>query len=424
MQRLQAWIHKRDPLPEFKLKEINLLTLRKILKRMKGKRSHGIDNIDSYSLKLAGPLMEDALIHLINLSIRKQIFAARWKPQLVGPLHKKNDKLDPKNFRPVSHLVEVGKMVEYAVYVQVVEHFTVNKLFHENHHGGLAGHSTATALIQLVDMWLESAEKTELSASLLLDQSAAYDLVDHSILLQKLKVYNFHEDSIQWFQSYLSQRSQIVQVESKQSASLDLEDHAVPQGSILGGLIFMIFSNDFPACREVGESVMFVDDDTDVAHDSDPGLLEQKIQVEADHSSNWLKDNRMCVAGEKSKLLIIGTKSLRDMRLTDPIAIMVDGKEVIETESEKLLGVIIGNSLTWKAHLYGETWRENAENAPGLIPQLSQRVGILRRLSKFVSRERLKLFSHGIFYSKLNYCLPVFGNVFGLDRYRDTTTRS
>ena len=141
---------------------------------------------------------------------------------------------------------------------------------------------------------------------------------------------------------------------------------------------------------------MFVDHDTDVAHDSDPGLLEQKIQVEADHSSNWLKDNRMCVAGEKSKLLIIGTKRLRDMRLTDPIAIMVDGKEVIETESEKLLGVIIGNSLTWKAHLYGETWRENAENAPGLIPQLSQRVGILRRLSKFLSRERLKLFSHGI----------------------------
>ena len=166
---------------------------------MKGKRSHGINNIDSFSLKLAGPLMEDALEHLINLSIKKQIFASRWKPQLINPLHKKDDMLDPKNFRPVSHLVEVGKMVEYAVYVQVVEHFTLNNLFHENHHGSLAGRSTATALIQLVDMWLEAAENTELSAALLIDQSAAYDLVDHKILLQKLKVYNFHDDSIQWF---------------------------------------------------------------------------------------------------------------------------------------------------------------------------------------------------------------------------------
>ena len=390
---------------------------------MKGKRSHGIDDIDSFSIKLAGPLMEDALEHLINLSIKKQIFASRWKPQLINPIHKKDDMLDPKNFRPVSHLVEVGKMVEYAVYVQVVEHFTLNNLFHENHHGSLAGRSTATALIQLVDMWLEAAENTELSAALLIDQSAAYDLVDHKILLQKLKVYNFHDDSIQWFQSYLSERSQIVQVESKQSEPILLEDHAVPQGSILGGLIFIIFSNDFPACRPEGESVMFVDDDTDVVHERDPAVRKQKIQLEADHSSNWLKDNIMCVAGEKSKLLIIGTRQLKASKVVEPMEIEVDRKKVQETRSEKLLGILINDSLTWQEHLYGETWREGNQNEIGLIPQLSQRIGILRRLAKFVSRERLKLFSQGIFYSKLNYCLTVFGNVFGLDRYRDTATR-
>ena len=148
---------------------------------MKGKRSHGIDGIDSYSIKLAGPLLEKSLLHLINLSIKKQRVASKWKPQLI--FHKKNSNMDPKKFRPVSHLVEVGKMVEHAVYIQVVEHFTKHKLFHENHHGSLAGHSTATALIQLVDMWLDAAENTELSAALLLDQSAAYDLVDHFIFL-------------------------------------------------------------------------------------------------------------------------------------------------------------------------------------------------------------------------------------------------
>ena len=271
-------------------------------------------------------------------------------------------------------------------------------------------------------MWLDAAENTQLSAALLLDQSAAYDLVDHDILLQKLKLYNFHEDSIEWFKSYLSQRSQIVQVESKQSKPLNLEDHAVPQGSILGGLIFIIFSNDFPACNQVGESVMYVDDATVVVQDSDPELLRQKIQLEADLSADWLRDNRMCVAGEKSKLLIIGTKKLRDMKVSMPVEIMVDDKKVIDSESEKLLGIVINNRLTWKEHLYGETWREVDKNEVGLIPQLSQRVGILKRLSKYMSRERLKLFSHGIFYSKLSYCLPVFGNVFGLHKYRVTTT--
>ena len=100
-----------------------------------------------------------------------------------------------------------------------------------------SNHSTATALIQVMDLWLEAAENTELSATLLLDQSAAYDLVDHIILLEKLKIYNFHDDSVEWFRSYLSQRSQIVQVESKLSKSCSTGGHAVPQGSILGGLI-------------------------------------------------------------------------------------------------------------------------------------------------------------------------------------------
>ena len=168
--------------------------------------------------------------------------------------------------------------------------------------------------------------------------------------------------------------------------------------------------------------MMYVDDDTDVVHESDPELLHQKIQHVANSSSEWLHDNRMCVAGSKSKLLVIGTKMLRAMKLTEQLEIQVDNMKVKETRSEKLLGIIINNELTWKEQLYGETWREE-DNAPGLIPQLSQRVGILRRLSKCMSRSRLKIFAEGIFYSKLNYCLPVFGHVFGLDIYRDIRTR-
>ena len=135
--------------------------------------------------------------------------------------------------------------------------------------------------------------------------------MDHLLFLQKLKVYNFDETTIDWFKSYLGGRSQVVQVESKQSNPSHLSDHAVPQGSILGGLIFIIFSNDFTESSTEGESVMYVDDNTDVVHSSDPHMLKQKIQHEADCSANWLADNRMCVSGDKSKLLMMGTKKLR-----------------------------------------------------------------------------------------------------------------
>ena len=251
VERLRCWLAKRSTAPpEFKLKEIDKNTFRMIMKKMKCKRVHGVDWIDAHSLKIAAPLIEESLLHLINLSIRKSSFANRWKPQLIFPFHKKKAKDEIGNYRPVSHLVQVGKIVEYAVNFQIIEHFTRNYLFHPNHHGSLAHRSTATAVIQLFDIWLEAAERQELSAACLLDQSTAYDLLCLKILKEKLKLYNFDESSIAWIISYLGGRTQLVQVESKTSDPLDCQDHGVPQGSVLGGLLHIINSNDLPACHE------------------------------------------------------------------------------------------------------------------------------------------------------------------------------
>ena len=99
------------------------------------------------------------------------------------------------------------------------------------------------------------------------------------------------------------------------------------------------------------------------------------------------------------------------------LSVRVDGQTIFESKSEKLLGIVISDNLTWKEHLHGETWREQNHKTSGLISQLSRRVGMVKRLSKYMSRQRLKIFADGLFYSKLDYCLPVFGHVFGLDRY-------
>ena len=153
------------------------------MKKRKGNRSSGIDYIDGYSIKLAAPLIEDILLHLVNLTIETSEYPQLWKVNKVSPHFKKGDKTLGENWRPVTDIVFVSKLAEAAVLQQISEHFSVNKLWHPNHHGFRPNHSTATAIAQLYDIFIRGAENKELTAALLLDLSAAFDVVDHQILL-------------------------------------------------------------------------------------------------------------------------------------------------------------------------------------------------------------------------------------------------
>ena len=168
---------------------------------------------------------------------------------------------------------------------------------------------------------------------------------------------------------------------------------------------------------------MYADDKTDLVCDGDPIKLKQKIQEEADRSTSWAMDNKMVCAGTKTKLLVFGTSALRRCRFGDKLEVTVCNTSVKETQSERLLGLILNNSLTWKDYLYGESWRDQ-ENAMGLISQLSQRAGILSRVVKEMPTNRFKQICSGLFYSKLIYCLQVFGTVWDIVHVGESCRRS
>ena len=153
--------------------------------------------------------------------------------------------MNPKNYRPVAIIPLFSKILERIVFNKIIGYLVTNQLIHSNHHAYRAGHNTTTALIQLYDVWIKALEADELAGVCFLDMSAAFDIVDHSLLLKKLEMYAFDSNMVEWISSYLSGRTQSVCIDGCLSRLRPVE-HGVPQGSILGPLLYTIFTNELP----------------------------------------------------------------------------------------------------------------------------------------------------------------------------------
>ena len=201
---------------------------------------------------------------------------------------------------------------------QMLEHLRSRGLIHPNLHGGLKDLSPATAHIQIQEILMEAAANRSLSAVLMVDQSSAYDLLDHRILLLKMREYGLGDSFLIWMTSYLTGRTQCTKVQAKVSSAAEVEACGAPQGSILAGLLHLLSSNDCPAANGVGTSVLFVDDQNDVVVERDVAALEEKVQEQANSTCQWLRENRMIVAPSKTKLLLVSTREMAARRGLGP----------------------------------------------------------------------------------------------------------
>ena len=187
--------------------------VKKLLKKLKNTKSTSVDELDNFLVKLAAEYIAEPLHHIVTLSLMQNKFPTNWKYTKVIPLHKKLSQLDPKNYRPVAILSPLSKVLEKIVYKQIYGYFTHQKIFHPNLHGYMQHQSTQTALLQMYDRWVRAATQGQVSGAVLIDLSAAFDLVDSSILIQKLRIYGLDENLCAWVESYLKDRYQAVWID-------------------------------------------------------------------------------------------------------------------------------------------------------------------------------------------------------------------
>ena len=314
----------------------------------------------------------------------------------IVPLHKKQSTLKPENYRPVAILSPLSKVLEKAVYEQIYRYFSKNHLFHPSLHGYRGDRSTMTALLTMYDKWVKAASKGQISGVVLVDLSAAFDIVSPEILVKKMRVYGFKEDIINWISSYLSDRYQSVWIDHIFSDLLP-NNLGVPQGSNLGPLLFLIFFNDLPCF--IKESIeCYADDSTVGAADKDVVEVERKLSEDCSSLSNWMASNSFKLNAKKTHFLTMGTRR-RLEGLGYTMEVKMDGEVLAESEekAEILLGVKIQNDLEWSGQI------------DMLKSKLKMRLGGLTNLKWIMNTPWKKKIVQGVFNSVLCYCLPLFG---------------
>jgi hypothetical protein len=247
--------------------------------------------------------------------------------------------------------------MEKYVHASFYNYLCTNNLLYKYQSGFRPNHSTETALIKLVDQLTFNADKNMVTSAVFIDYRKAFDTVNHSVLLRKLEVYDLSADTLSWFSSYLQERQQLVCMGGYSSAMLPLKA-GVPQGSVLGPLLFLVFINDLPL--ESGDaSVDIYADDTTVsaaAEWRETSKLTSTMTTALTSISNWTSENKLSINSSKTKTVLFGSKRLRaKMSTDDDVKISLHGScsPVKKVSSYKLLGVTLDQDLTFEAHVDG-----------------------------------------------------------------------
>ncbi|CAB4026264.1 Hypothetical predicted protein [Paramuricea clavata] len=351
-QNLNFGRHMSDNLNtslEFTLHPVNESQVFRLLNNLSISKSTGGDKIPAKILKKSASVITPSLTNLFNSAIGMGIFPSEWKSARVIPLHKKGSRSVLDNYRPISILPVISKIFEKILYEQLYEYFTTNNLLSEQQFGFRRFHSTSTALLDCTDEWYVNMDRGLYNLAVFLDLKKAFDTVNHDILLAKLELYGIKNTPLMLLKSYLSDRSQKCQVNGELS-TLKYLKYGVPQGSILGPLLFLIYINDLPNCLQHSTARMFADDTNITVSGKSVKEAEVAINVDLNNIREWLLSNRLSLNLVKTEYLLIGSRHNINTLEEQP-RVFIGDEPIKGVQVTKTLGVKIDQFLTWDSHI-------------------------------------------------------------------------
>ena len=362
-----------------------------IIAKLKNK-NNGINNITTSLIKRTKHLLAPHITFLVNESFKTGVFPAICKEAIITPIFKDGDKTNMSNYRPISVLPFMSKILERAMSLRILHYLDTFKFISKNQYGFQRKISTSDAITDLTEQIYKNLDDKEHTIAIFLDLKKAFDTVNHDILIRKLQNYGCRGIPLNWFHSFLRDRKQCVKIGDAIS-EMKTVNIGVAQGSILGPLLFLLYINDFPVDNNY-KIVLYADDTTLIFKHKNLNELIRTINISMKRIYSWLVTNRLSLNYDKTYPMLFSNRIPNNYKVPK---IMLNRKHLKLVDTVKYLGVVFDNKLSFKDHI------------THITNKISKTIGIFYKLRHYLPMGALTRLYNSLIYPYLIYCISIWG---------------